>query len=201
MKRDMHGENNPNYGNKWTDEQKKAFSELIKNQFKNGRIPWNKGLTKSDPRVAKYVNKQKGQIRGPIHSEEFKELQRKRRIQRNIEDNPMKHKEARLKVSMLKKGKTPWNKGMHAWYVAGKLHPRWKGDDFERKDYRGPKWRIIRKEILERDGYMCAICGSKNNLVVHHIEPYYISKNNNPENLITLCRSCHIKKHNEEDYK
>ena len=31
-------ENNPNYGNKWTDKMKKNLSEKLKAQFKNGRV-------------------------------------------------------------------------------------------------------------------------------------------------------------------
>lgn len=29
--------------------------EIINRQYKNGRIPWNKGLTKDDSRVKKYI--------------------------------------------------------------------------------------------------------------------------------------------------
>lgn len=32
------GENNPNYGNKWTDEMKENLSKKLKDQFKNGRV-------------------------------------------------------------------------------------------------------------------------------------------------------------------
>lgn len=35
------GENNPNYGNKWTDEQKQNMSELKKEQYRNGEIKIN----------------------------------------------------------------------------------------------------------------------------------------------------------------
>lgn len=40
---------------------------------------------------------------------------------------------------------------------------------------------------------MCEICGSKEHLCVHHKDTN--RKNNNPENLQTLCRSCHTKEH------
>ena len=50
------GINNPNYGNKWTDEQKKKMSEIIKKQFENNE---RKLLTKEDyvkigEKVSKY---------------------------------------------------------------------------------------------------------------------------------------------------
>lgn len=40
------GENNPNYGNKWTDEQKKYMSELKKEGYKNGTLTTDKEALK-----------------------------------------------------------------------------------------------------------------------------------------------------------
>lgn len=47
--------------------------------------------------------------------------------------------------------------------------------------------------VLERDGKQCAVCGSKDNLCIHHIDGYDPEKpgNNDANKLITLCRSCH----------
>jgi len=57
------------------------------------------------------------------------------------------------------------------------------------------KFRKIKKLIKERDNYTCQECGKqfkgKNQLDVHHID--YNKKNSKPENLITLCKSCHGK--------
>ncbi len=58
----------------------------------------------------------------------------------------------------------------------------------------------IRQDILERDKFVCQVCDSDNQLVIHHIDettnrkPNQIA-NNDPTNLITLCRSCHLKVH------
>ena len=61
----------------------------------------------------------------------------------------------------------------------------------------------MRQQILERDGYSCRRCGMTNeqhilifsrNLTVDHIDGKgYNSKekNNNPNNLMTLCVRCH----------
>ncbi len=54
------------------------------------------------------------------------------------------------------------------------------------------EWRHIRRVILERDCYTCQNCESHRGLSVHHVEPWRFSHNNNTENLITLCRRCHL---------
>ena len=59
-------------------------------------------------------------------------------------------------------------------------------------------WREIRQAILERDGYLCRICGDdagEHSLEVHHIN--YNRANNSSTNLVTLCRSCHKAIHYE----
>ena len=42
-------------------------------------------------------------------------------------------------------------------------------------------------KVLERDNYLCAECGSKDNICIHHKN----GLSNNMEDLITLCRKCH----------
>ena len=60
---------------------------------------------------------------------------------------------------------------------------------------------------LERAGHRCELCGSRDNLQVHHIEPLEpyerrsVNEKNRQENLMVLCRACHIKIHSEERHK
>ena len=49
----------------------------------------------------------------------------------------------------------------------------------------------INKLILKKD--KCEMCGSIKNLDIHHKDHNW--KNNNLDNLICLCRSCHMKEH------
>jgi len=66
----------------------------------------------------------------------------------------------------------------------------------------GPKWNKIKKQIRDRDR-VCKICGktveeNKRELEIHHIKPYKEFNGNyelanNPNNLVALCKSCHIK--------
>lgn len=63
-----------------------------------------------------------------------------------------------------------------------------------------------RQKALKRDNYTCSLCNLKadeSQLVVHHKDgngrgKSVKDKNNELSNLVTLCRSCHIKEHHEE---
>lgn len=52
----------------------------------------------------------------------------------------------------------------------------------------------INELILQRTE--CEICGKSSNLDVHHIDCDY--QNNEPSNLMALCRSCHTKEHKKK---
>lgn len=58
------------------------------------------------------------------------------------------------------------------------------------KEYKSIKPYII-KEVKKRDNYQCAICDGEAKLEVHHING--IRKDNHRDNLVTLCRKCHIR--------
>lgn len=54
--------------------------------------------------------------------------------------------------------------------------------------------KTLRQAIRERDKYTCQICKEKQgeiSLDVHHID--YNKKNCDPNNLISLCHSCHMR--------
>ncbi len=74
------------------------------------------------------------------------------------------------------------------------------GDWNNSKNDYGKDWKQICKKIRIRDNYTCKHCGlqeSDTAFDVHHIRPFKSFNNpkkaNNPENLITLCKSCHRK--------
>ncbi len=76
-------------------------------------------------------------------------------------------------------------------YYSGSNHPLWRGGGY-RHD-KSPSFRKVKRMVLERDGYRCQICGTGKDLSVHHIIPYRISKRDDPDNLITVCNSCHAR--------
>lgn len=61
----------------------------------------------------------------------------------------------------------------------------------------------LKESIRERDRYVCQECGIhqdelEEKLHVHHID--YDKKNLDPQNLISLCRSCHMKTNANREY-
>jgi len=60
--------------------------------------------------------------------------------------------------------------------------------EFEDLDY---EWIKTSNKIKARDGYRCELCGSQEDLHVHHIIPRSEGGDNSPDNLVTLCEECH----------
>jgi len=71
-------------------------------------------------------------------------------------------------------------------------NPAWKHEEY------APGFtKSLKRRVLHRDGHKCRLCGTeritKGWLVIHHIDG---SKNNHDlDNLITLCKSCHMRVH------
>ncbi len=107
-----------------------------------------------------------------------------------------------------KKGFTPWNKGKKGLHVhsletkrkmseahLGEKAPNWKGGitSAYRMRLESLDWRLIRNTRLKMDGYRCQICGTfEKKLEIHHIIPWRISHNDELDNLMTVCRKCHM---------
>ncbi|MBE6331995.1 MAG: HNH endonuclease [Bacteroidales bacterium] len=64
------------------------------------------------------------------------------------------------------------------------------------------RWKRKRARILDRDGYKCVVCGSTENLTVHH-KQYHVDKDGrkhvpwdyDDKYLVTLCNVCHRRGH------
>ena len=61
---------------------------------------------------------------------------------------------------------------------------------------RTKRWKVLRMEILERDGFACVQCRARGRLEVDHIRPCreapYLAYE--PSNLQVLCSKCHTAK-------
>lgn len=88
---------------------------------------------------------------------------------------------------------------MSECYLKGEENPSWRGGkSFE--PYSPDFNATIKRKIKKRDNYTCQLCGKTEGeeiekhgckLAVHHVD--YDKKNNNAENLITLCKICNNK--------
>jgi len=165
-----------NKGRKLTEEHKNKLSIVNK-----GNKPWNAGL--------------KG-----IH------LSPKTEFKKGIETwnkgiKFTKEQKSCLNLSGLDIGHG-LNKGKKCPKISGKNHWNWQGGITPESMKRTTdlKWKELVKIIYKRDNWTCQKCGlhiHDSNISCHHIIPFSVCKTDDPNNLITLCRSCHGK----EDYK
>lgn len=56
-------------------------------------------------------------------------------------------------------------------------------------------YRKLHRQILQRDGWRCQMCGSMQRLEVHHVQFRSHSGSDSEQNLITLCAECHAQMH------
>ena len=101
------------------------------------------------------------------------------------------------KMSNKKIGIPTWNKGL-----SGEKMPNWKGG-LSYLPYSVDWTEILRESIRQRDNHICYECETHQDeldrkLAVHHID--YNKQNCDPENLISLCRSCHTKTNFNREY-
>jgi hypothetical protein len=172
------GENNPNYGKHRSEETRKKLSDA------------NKGKRLSEETKKKMSDAHKGKH----PSEET------RKKMSDTKKGKHRSEETRKKISDAQKGKHCSEKTRKKMSDAksGENHPNYKGGISlkEFKDTHGlepEEWKKLAQEIRKRDNFTCQFCGKKGATSVHHIIPRRIKIDNSPENLITLCRSCHSK--------
>jgi hypothetical protein len=88
-----------------------------------------------------------------------------------------------------------WFKKGHQPLIFGENHHRWKGGiSFE--PYGKEFNNQLKSQIRERDNHTCQNCNGKSDnekLCIHHIDEN--KSNNSSDNLISLCRECHMTIH------
>jgi len=195
MKGRFTGKDSPHYGKPKSPEHRKKLSEAAKNRppiseetrikkseaWKGDKNPnYGKPLadeTKrklSDGMIGRFPG-EKNPFYGKKHSDEALSIMREKKTGEN---HPMygitRSEEVRRKISEGKMG--------------GK-NPSWKGGTSKRRYGFGFSDRL-KREIRERDGYICQWCKGPGKHI-HHIDGNV--KNNEPWNLITLCIGCNTK--------
>ena len=154
------------------------WDEERKENFSRGNNPmygkksWNSGLTKTANKIL--------EKNGKKHSEFMQGKKYSKGSIRTVEQ--------RRKISEIQKTKTGINS------------PNWNGgSSFE--PYSPEFNKPLKQFIKNRDLNICETpnCMNTENLHIHHID--YDKNNNNPENLITLCSSCHAKTNGKKNRK
>lgn len=64
---------------------------------------------------------------------------------------------------------------------------------------KSPHWQETRRKRLDKDGDACVLCGSKENLNVHHRNYRNVGKEDVENDLVTLCTECHTFVHENKD--
>ena len=119
---------------------------------------------------------------------------------KNIRDAAIKRYQdtkERLKTSeATKRGWTLEMRKEKSEAMKGEKHPNWIVDR-SFLIYPDEFSEDLKTFIRKRDKFTCQICG-KNGFTVHHID--YDKQNCDPENLITLCRKCHLRTNFNREY-
>lgn len=142
--------------------------------------------------------------KGKKRSEETKKKMRKARLKRKEQLGYINSPITRKKLSRVLKGKKLSKKHKEELSRAkrGENNWNWKGGiSFE--PYPLDWTDDLKEAIRKRDNHICQLCGIhqdelKEKLHCHHVD--YDKDNLNPENLISLCRSCHIKTNYNRKY-
>jgi len=152
----------------------KDMKKTVQNQFKNGRVIWNKGLTKA---TSEGVRKNAKGV----------SMTRKKLFQEG-------------KLKCFGHGISPSMAGeLNFWFGkdrSGALNPNWQGG--KSAEPYAPEWNErLREKVRTKFKRICQLCGKLEcdnewgKLQVHHID--YNKKNCKINNLIPLCVGCNFK--------
>jgi hypothetical protein len=141
------------------------------------------GYFKNIPNQGRFKPGHKGYDSRPWKGEKFREDTKSKMSASHILFN-FEHPEVVAAIGAIHKGPNHWN---------------WKGgiSDPEKAIRRTDEYNLWRKSVYEKDDWACRKCGSKSDLVAHHIKSFasYPELRFDVDNGITLCRRCHKRLH------
>ena len=185
-------------GHKQSIKTKNKRSESLKKWWKSPE-----GLLKKQRVAKRLIRERKNKTYIQIYGNRAEEIKRKigngqKGIPKTVEHNKKNgeaHKGKRREpfsnewIENLRKAqKIRVQNGIHNFWIDGR--------SLENNPYPEDWSNILRKGIRQRDSYICQECDIHQDklnykLDVHHID--YDKKNLNSNNLISLCRGCHVK--------
>jgi len=169
--------------------------------------PWNKGKKGIIKHTDEWKNKmrelmKKRYVEGVITTlfrkgSKTEDWTPERRIKVGLKSkNRVVSMETRILHSLHWKPHTEATKKKLSEMFKGERSHFWKGGATKQTQLRvrNYKWDAIKKQAYKRDKWTCQLCRrTKIKLFAHHIIPYRICKNDNLDNLITVCGKCHSK--------
>jgi len=194
-------------GNHHSEETKKRISLAHK-----GKRPWNYNLNKdTDVRIKKWVENKERIKKISLANKGrdcywLKGKSRTKEVRKKISEGHIGKKlseETKQKIRLFNLGRSPSEDTRKRLSIAvsGDKSYRWQGGkSFE--PYSKEFNNFLKTQIRKRDNYQCRECLKFQNdlrtntnriykLIIHHID--FNKKNNNQNNLISLCRPCHSK--------
>jgi hypothetical protein len=169
------GKNNPMYGKSPSKKTKKLLSKHALKMWKNPEHRKLISLLESGEKNPFYHKHHKNKTRHIMIKHHWtKRGFEHPMLNKHLSDNHKKN------ISLGRRGKYT-GESNHMWRDGISFEPY--GLEFNEH---------LKEQIRQRDGRSCQYCGLKENghkLPVHHID--YNKKNNDSENLITLCVKCH----------
>lgn len=186
---------------KWQDSKKrdKASKRMKGDKNPAKRPEVRKKLSKSlikrwqNPKERKKFSERMEGDKNPV-----KKLVVKKKISKGLKKY---HRLNPSKSWLCKKGRVAWNKGLIG-YLAGPKHWNWK--NAKSSESYPPEFSFIRKFFVKQGfNFQCQLCYEtypypSPKLGIHHID--YNKKNNDIDNWIPLCRSCHTKTNYNREY-
>jgi len=202
----------------------KPFSEEHKRKIsksKKGQIPWNKDKIMPKEFREKVSKSKKGKPNGRLGTHHLEETKKKisensgkfwlgkhrsRKTKQKIKEGNLDQypsEEVKRRMSESHKGKRLTKIAKKK--ISGENNGNWQGG-ISNEPYPFDFNEELKELIRQRDNYTCQLCGIHQDelkgwnrkLDVHHKD--YDKDNLDPDNLITLCRSCHIKTNTNREY-
>ncbi len=197
-------------GHKTSSKTKQKISEALR-----GHIGYWEGKHRSKETNGKISRANKGRILSKEHKEKIsKALRGKPNLKLKGKKCNPRSEETKRKIGLAQKGEKSYNYGKIlsegtkrkiGKAVSGSNNGNWKGG-ISCEPYSQDWTDDLREAIRKRDNYTCQLCGIYQDelkgyhkkLDVHHKD--YNKDNLNPDNLISLCRDCHLKTNHNREY-
>lgn len=187
-------------------------SDVIKEKIKNTNIEKYGCEYSAQNHMVKQkiknTNIERYGVENPFSSEQIKEKIRKTNLEKYGVEVPTQNPEIRAKgtrTCIEKYGVENYG-AIYSSEHKGELSPTWKGGvEFHRVERSTYEYRHWRKNVFERDGYVCQCCGDTNgfghrvDLVAHHIMNWKdnVDLRYDVDNGVTLCEKCHLMFHSK----